>query len=147
MAYPGGVKKFSAAENHPPGGPLPCFLGCRVSQNFRRRRGGGPPTPIPVPMYELLIQCTNTGCLNIFFAIFQICLAHCYRVNDAGIQWLVGSCYSPKIQKLNLSNTELTGNCFLRMMPHLTSLILDCCSSLNGQGLCNIAARYTVPLI
>ena len=79
------------------------------------------------------------------FIFFQICLAHCYRVNDAGIQWLVGSCYSPKIQKLNLSNTELTGNCFLRMMPHLTSLILDCCSSLNGQGLCNIAARYTVP--
>ena len=66
---------------------------------------------------------------------------HCYRVNDSGIQWLVGSCHSRKIKELNLSNTELTGNCFLKMMPFLTSLILDCCSSLNGQGLNNIATR------
>ena len=65
-------------------------------------------------------------------------------MNDAGIQWLVGSRYSPKIKELNLSNTELTGNSFLKMMPHLTSLILDCCSSLNGQGLSNVATRYWV---
>jgi hypothetical protein len=70
----------------------------------------------------------------------QICLNHCYRVSDAGIQWVVGSCYSTQMSELDLSNTDLTGNCFLRKMPHLTKLRLDCCSSLNGQGLQNISA-------
>lgn len=69
----------------------------------------------------------------------KIHLKHCYRVTDAGIQWLVGSCHSPNIQHLDLSNTALTGNCFLRLMPKLTYLSLECCSSLNGQGLQNIA--------
>ena len=48
---------------------------------------------------------------------------------------------------MNLSNTELTGNTFHRMMPSLHSLILDCCSSLNGQGLYSIAKRYNYMLL
>lgn len=70
----------------------------------------------------------------------RISLAHCYRVGDAGIQWLVGSCHSPAIQWLDLSNTDLTGMCFARKMPFLSSLSLDCCSSLSGVGLLYIAA-------
>ena len=60
-------------------------------------------------------------------------------MTDTGIQWLVGSKRSVGMTELNLSNTALTGNCFLRKMPHLNSLHLDCCSSLNGLGLQNIA--------
>ena len=68
-------------------------------------------------------------------------------MNDIGVQWLVGSFHSPKIKEMNLSNTELTGNTFHRMMPSLHSLILDCCSSLNGQGLYSIAKRYNYMLL
>ena len=70
----------------------------------------------------------------------QIKLNHCYRITDAGVQWIVGSCHSIKISYLNLSNTSLTGNCFLRKMPCLNILILECCSALTGNGLQNIAA-------
>lgn len=70
----------------------------------------------------------------------KISLNHCYRITDTGIQWMVGSCHSIKISYLNLSNTALTGNCFLRKMSSLNTLILECCSSLNGQGLQNMAS-------
>ena len=70
----------------------------------------------------------------------KVYLKHCYRLTDAGIQWLIGSCYSVKLQELELSNTDTTGNCFLRKLPNLTHLSLDCCASLKGSGLQNIAA-------
>ena len=54
-------------------------------------------------------------------------------MTDAGVQWVVGSCHSPALLNLDLSNTSLTGNCFLRRLPHLHTLKLDCCSSLTGK--------------
>ena len=71
--------------------------------------------------------------LNLSIYLIQIDLSHCYRVTDAGIQWVVGSCHSPALLNLDLSNTSLTGNCFLRRLPHLHTLKLDCCSSLTGK--------------
>ena len=71
--------------------------------------------------------------------LINLNISHCYLVTDAGIQWIVGSCHSPKLKTLNLSNVDLTGNCFLRKMHALTSLKLESCTSLNGQGLQNIA--------
>ena len=64
---------------------------------------------------------------------FQINLSHCYLVTDAGIQWIVGSCHSPSLRSLDLSNTDLTGNSFLRRLPQLSTLVLDCCASLSGK--------------
>ena len=64
---------------------------------------------------------------------FQINLSHCYLVTDAGIQWIVGSCHSPSLHSLDLSNTDLTGNSFLRRLPQLSTLVLDCCASLSGK--------------
>ena len=66
---------------------------------------------------------------------FQINLSHCYLVTDAGIQWIVGSCHSPSLHSLDLSNTDLTGNSFLRRLPQLSTLVLDCCASLSGKPL------------
>ena len=71
--------------------------------------------------------------LNLSNDLIQIDLSHCYRVTDAGVQWVVGSCHSPALLNLDLSNTSLTGNCFLRRLPHLRTLKLDCCSSLTGK--------------
>ena len=71
--------------------------------------------------------------------VTRIDLKHCYGLTDNGIQWLVGSCHSTKITRLDLSSTGLTGNCFLRKLPHLSFLALECCPSLNGQGLQNVA--------
>ena len=70
----------------------------------------------------------------------EIYLPHCYHLTDAGIQWLIGSCHSTQIRILDFSNTNLTGNCFLRKMPFLYHLKLDGCANLKGSGLANIAA-------
>lgn len=73
------------------------------------------------------------------YHLTEISLNHCYKITDNGIQWLIGSCHSPKITKLDLSNTYLTGNCFLRKMPHLSFLSLNCCYNLNSKGLESIS--------
>ena len=84
---------------------------------------------------------SNSLCQN---HLKTIHLPHCYHLTDNGIQWLIGSCHSTKIQTLDFSNTNLTGNCFLRKMPYLNHLKLDGCVSLNGSGLVNIAASCSV---
>ena len=62
---------------------------------------------------HLATRCTMKRHLN------RVNLSHCYQVGDAGIQWLVGSCFSTGITELDLSGTDMTGNCFLRRMPRL----------------------------
>ena len=52
----------------------------------------------------------------------RVNLSHCYQVGDAGVQWIVGSCHSTGITELDLSNTDMTGNCFLRRMTSLRVL-------------------------
>ena len=84
---------------------------------------------------------SNSLCQN---HLKTIHLPHCYHLTDNGVQWLIGSCHSTKIQTLDFSNTNLTGNCFLRKMPFLNHLKLDGCASLNGSGLANIAASCSV---
>jgi hypothetical protein len=63
----------------------------------------------------------------------------CVQVGDAGVQWLVGSCYSPGLVELDLSGTDMTGNCFLRRMTALKVLRAEGCNSMSGQGVTNIA--------
>ncbi len=70
----------------------------------------------------------------------EVDLSHCYQVGDAGVQWLVGSRYSPALRQLDLSGTDLTGNCFVRRLPRLCKLRLEGCASLSAAGLANIAA-------
>ena len=40
----------------------------------------------------------NTLCMEF---LREIHLNHCYRLTDAGIQWLVGSCHSVKLRDLD----------------------------------------------
>ena len=65
----------------------------------------------------------------------RVDLSHCYQVGDAGVQWLVGSRHSPRLLELDLSGTDVTGNCFLRRLPELRKLRMEGCVSLCGAGL------------